>query len=318
MKQQELSRLEDIADRLTFHAGALEEAAPRTKMPAQGFRRLVVGTDGSSDADHALAWTAVLAKGFAAPTWVVSAITPPDVVDHYLNALARRIDPGPSDFPEDEEEAAQGGLVRAAAQLRGAGVQADTILTRGRPAEALAGVAKAEAADLIIVGSHGDGVVDRALLGSVADALKNKAETSLLIAKSRPSAKRILAATDGSVESKRAIAQAVALSQVLKAPLAIVHVVEPIFHVPFQGDRERYLRAVGDLDLGWMQPPAHVDVAFGDPAERLLAYAEHQDCGLIVLGARGLGGLKSLVAGSVSTKVAHRAKASVLLVKGGP
>ena len=53
----------------------------------------------------------------------------------------------------------------------------------------------------------------------------------------------------------------------------------------------------------------------GDPAETVLRTAKRQKAGLIVIGTRGFGELKSLVLGSVSHKVAQQATRPVLTVK---
>ena len=52
----------------------------------------------------------------------------------------------------------------------------------------------------------------------------------------------------------------------------------------------------------------------GNPVDVLVASAADAD--LLVVGSRGLRGLKSL--GSVSERVAHQARCSVLIVRGPP
>lgn len=53
----------------------------------------------------------------------------------------------------------------------------------------------------------------------------------------------------------------------------------------------------------------------GDPAERIIDYAREYGVNLIVMGRRGLSGLKGLLIGSVSHKVVHLAECACLLVK---
>ncbi len=53
----------------------------------------------------------------------------------------------------------------------------------------------------------------------------------------------------------------------------------------------------------------------GDPAEKILQTAAQQKADLIVLGSRGLGELKGLLVGSVSSKVAHLAPCSCLIAR---
>ena len=54
----------------------------------------------------------------------------------------------------------------------------------------------------------------------------------------------------------------------------------------------------------------------GHPAGEILAAAAGFDADLIVVGARGLGGMKRLLLGSVSERVLRDARCPVLIVKG--
>jgi nucleotide-binding universal stress UspA family protein len=53
----------------------------------------------------------------------------------------------------------------------------------------------------------------------------------------------------------------------------------------------------------------------GNPAEIIIETAAEGNFNLIVMGSRGLGGMKELLLGSVSHKVVQLAKTSVLIVK---
>ena len=53
----------------------------------------------------------------------------------------------------------------------------------------------------------------------------------------------------------------------------------------------------------------------GDPADVIVAAAAAHDADLIVVGARGLGGMSRLLLGSVSEKVLRYARCPVLIVK---
>jgi nucleotide-binding universal stress UspA family protein len=62
-------------------------------------------------------------------------------------------------------------------------------------------------------------------------------------------------------------------------------------------------------------PAAAVRVLHGDPREEIPALAEQWSAHLVVIGARGLGAVKRLVLGSVSTAVVHAVHCAVLVVK---
>jgi nucleotide-binding universal stress UspA family protein len=62
--------------------------------------------------------------------------------------------------------------------------------------------------------------------------------------------------------------------------------------------------------------PLEVKVAYGDPYEELLGFAEREDVDVIVIGSTGKGFLKRKVLGSVSDKVVRNAKCSVYVVRG--
>jgi len=58
-----------------------------------------------------------------------------------------------------------------------------------------------------------------------------------------------------------------------------------------------------------------IAVAYGDPAEELLRFAQQEEIDVIVIGSTGKGFLKRKVLGSVSHKVVKCAKCSVYVVR---
>lgn len=59
----------------------------------------------------------------------------------------------------------------------------------------------------------------------------------------------------------------------------------------------------------------NVAVLDGDPASRILEYAERESVDCIVIGSRGLSDVKGLLVGSVSHKVSSRARCTCITVK---
>jgi nucleotide-binding universal stress UspA family protein len=58
-----------------------------------------------------------------------------------------------------------------------------------------------------------------------------------------------------------------------------------------------------------------IEVVGGRPADAILAAAERTKADMIIMGSRGLGGLKGLLVGSVSHKVNHMAECTCVTVK---
>ncbi len=72
-------------------------------------------------------------------------------------------------------------LLNISARMRGNGVDAQAILLKGEAAELILEKAKDLNVDIIMMGSHGHGLLRKILVGSVAEAVLRKASCSVLI-----------------------------------------------------------------------------------------------------------------------------------------
>ena len=139
-------------------------------------RRILFATD-FSDASRPAARRAVsLAKDSGAELLVVHVYEPPvrPAVDAFL--VPRVYD----EFEAEVRSQADQGLAPIVARAAGAGVAARPLVLRGVADEAIARAAKDEAADLVVVGTHGRGGVARLLLGSVAARVVSSAPCPVL------------------------------------------------------------------------------------------------------------------------------------------
>lgn len=142
-------------------------------------RRVVAPIDLSEPAraalDVALAWSAAL--GAASPGR-------PAVELHVLHVIPRVFDA--RDYPLDErmigprlEEELRGALRRVGEEGKAAVTQ--VIRWGESPADEILRYAEEEGADLLVLGTHGHGVVVRALIGSVASAVARRAHCPILL-----------------------------------------------------------------------------------------------------------------------------------------
>jgi len=137
--------------------------------------------------------------------------------------------------------------------------------------------------------------------------------------------KRILLGFDGSEHAQRAARVAAGIArQEADAQMWVVVVVEPI---PTEIGKPYFSELIlmrtnagGELmqlakEIVGDEIPVHEELLFSTPAESIIEVAETQNCDLIVMGTRGLGGLRGLLLGSQIHKVINLAKCPVLAVK---
>ena len=127
-------------------------------------KRILVAVDGSEASlkaarmavDIALRFGARLTLAYVIPRLLL----PPDVYGLTLAEVER-----------EQRTHADKLVAEALARLGEPGVQAETSVLSGSPAETLAEAAAAPDVDLVVLGSRGRGAVARVLLGSVSDRL---------------------------------------------------------------------------------------------------------------------------------------------------
>jgi len=142
---------------------------------------------------------------------------------------------------------------------------------------------------------------------------------------------RIVVGTDGSPTANEAVRHAASLAKATGATLHIVHAFQPTPAMASIGidagaaalaagsaeEAERQARAVLDQSTKVAQEEgatAEGHLAATDPASALLDTAERLDADLLVVGNKGMSGVKRFVLGSVPNKVSHHAPCSLLIV----
>jgi nucleotide-binding universal stress UspA family protein len=234
------------------------------------------------------------------------------------------------------EREAQNLLLEQLDGLEAAGVEvAGAHLERGPAAEKIADLAERLGVGLIVLGSRGLGTVKRLLLGSVSEGVLRLAACPVLVMRDGHEAwppRSIVVGEDLSEEAKRAAGIATNLGSLYGVPVLLV-LVYPMSPEEIREqsmstwtvDDEVMFRAwehlhvlVGRLESECGQRP-RVSTAKGDPPSVILAAADEGSTpSLIVVGSRGLGTMKRLVLGSVSTAVLRAARGAVLIVRAPP
>jgi nucleotide-binding universal stress UspA family protein len=139
---------------------------------------------------------------------------------------------------------------------------------------------------------------------------------------------KVLIAVDGSDHSIVTVRRVTELAPKVKDLSARLVNVQPetlnyeFHHGVAEDDAVRGEKALGERLLAQERKlldaagiPHEWSVELGDPAEAIVRVATESGCDMIVLGSHGLGGVASLLLGSVAMKVVQQANVPVLLVK---
>ncbi|MBS4022590.1 MAG: universal stress protein [Dethiobacter sp.] len=143
---------------------------------------------------------------------------------------------------------------------------------------------------------------------------------------------KIMVAIDGSEHSKRVISQAVKYAEAFKSDVTIFHVSgetlsKPQVSMYFSGEKlaavkkdlEQEAKKMVDAMLEPFKVkgiPVNAVIELGDsPADSINNEVVKNKYDLLIIGSRGLRGMKELFLGSVSNRVAHQVETDILIVK---
>jgi nucleotide-binding universal stress UspA family protein len=293
------------------------------------FRKILVPLDGSSFGEYALPLALAIARRAAAPLELVHVYTP-------VGPNAFRT-PG-SSLPE---ERAQAYLEQLATSLSERWeVTIGVTVLAGPAANTLHDHAIDTGADLVVMTTHGRGMLARAWLGGVADTLVRRLPMPVLLARPHEEAldllegvhelafEHVLVPLDGSPLAEEALAPATALGELMGAEFTLVQAIEPVMltYAPAaqaSGVDERFLeqwRAEAAAYLEGVAGPmrdrgliVRTRVIYGPPAVAIIDYAREHAADLIAMCTHGRGGIARMLLGSVADKVVRGAGAPVLI-----
>ncbi|MGF1472731.1 MAG: universal stress protein [Rubrobacteraceae bacterium] len=285
--------------------------------------RVLLATDGSEDAALAARAAVDLSQPAAAelhvahvwhiPVGAWPAI--PDMYSSYYELL------GEETLAEQVEDIEQLGGEVAESHLRCRAAVADEILYLAREVNA----------GLIVMGSRGAGRLRRLATGSVSEGVVHHAHLPVLMLRGGENAwppRHVVAGEDGSEPAGRAQELAAQIGRLFDCTMTLVRTYPELPEVYEEGRRmdprmtdDELRRAekelggrAGDLEAVLGRRP-RISIGVGDAAEDLVASADARNGGstLLAVGSRGLGPIKRIRMGSVSTKVMRAAGGPVLI-----
>lgn len=181
---------EDAQDEGEGGHGASTEAQDRRSSPDGSIRalesdtkgggviklkRILVPTDFSDTARHALTYGLSFCREYGAELILIH------VVETIPVGYASDLFPVPmAEVFQEMAGYAKEELQKLAAEAKERGVAAREIVTQGKPSAEIVRVAREEGIDLIVLGTHGKGVLDKAIFGSTTDRVVRKAPCPVL------------------------------------------------------------------------------------------------------------------------------------------
>jgi nucleotide-binding universal stress UspA family protein len=148
--------------------------------------------------------------------------------------------------------------------------------------------------------------------------------------------KRILVAIDGSEHADHALTHALDFAEKYDAKIELVTIIPPMpataypseivspitetvvdsYYKEMKASHEKIMsEALKKIEKTKPNLKVSTKILEGRPAEKILEIAKEKNSDLIVMGSRGLGGIKEFLLGSVSDRVADEAKCPILIVK---
>ena len=230
----------------------------------------------------------------------------------------------------------------ALAKLKRAGLQARVKYVVGNPGKEVSKIAAAEAADLIVMGSHGRTGLTKLLFGSVTHTVLASCTTPMLVLHDDAIAKKdslkLGIALDGSKYGIAAVNYFIDHLNLFGEPPAItlIHVVPDLLKLvvpgifsdgPVLGFKPEQVEAMHDAAFEQAMEPARkllkrtqvqtteVRLIGNNAGDEIAAYATKNKLDLLVMGSHGDGFLESAALGSVATRVAAQCRLPLLFVR---
>lgn len=193
----------------------------------------------------------------------------------------------------------------------------EMLIEKGNTIERITEVAEIKEMNLIIMGEGNQAENEHFKLGSTTERMMQKNEIPLMVVKNEPvkPLKKILCPVDFSESSKRALANAIFLSNRLGAQLTIMNVFTPVevfsYWINVDNKKENQLQLQQQKsefdhflkDIHINKELHKVKIAQGEPEEEILKEIKNQGIDLLMMGTTGKTGLSKIFLGSVTEKV---------------
>ncbi len=300
------------------------------------FAKILVPLDGSELAERALEPAIRLAR--AAGSQIIFLRIPE--IEQILAAPYSALDTYHLELSTARTAAeAENYLQDVLARYTGSDLPLSTRVVAGIPADVIIDVAAAEQVDLILISSHGRSGIRKWVLGSVAEAVLQKASCPVLVLHAERSIDKILVTLDGSDLAETALDYGFNLAQYFGSEMILLRIQDHLDYIDakklvemehmetgaqeMEGLARRSVYAKVDHYLQRLESRAAqigLDVETAtfvsdNPAQGILDFSRSRDIDCIVMATHGRTGLTRLMYGSVTEQVLSRFERSMLIIR---
>jgi nucleotide-binding universal stress UspA family protein len=284
------------------------------------FKNILVATDFSPASDQAVEYAASLARRYGSAIYLTHVVT----LDGYP-----LVSPEYAAMSMEKKHAeVQTNFRQILKSGEFTGIPFKTVAKEGNLWPIVEESIKTFDIDLVIVGTHGAGAVEKMLIGSGAEEIFRKAKVPVLtigpVTPKEPwyemEFKNILFATDFGKSTEREAECAFSLAQEHRSRLTLLHV----FPHPEAYGKEASIEMEHNfyVQLRELVPVAtkmhckvEVRVVFGEPTEQILRIAKETNAELIVMGAKARKGLAGNVPHTKAYRLVCEAHCPVLTIR---
>ncbi|MDQ7039157.1 MAG: universal stress protein [Aquificota bacterium] len=209
-------------------------------------------------------------------------------------------------------------------------VKSRALVEVGDPRDLILEMEEKEDPDIVVIGSHRKGLVEKILIGSTAEkVVKHSLKPMIVIKGFEPTfSRKVVLAYDFSKTAEDMTDFALRFLKPFRVSVEILHVEEPIdipvverigeaIYAKYREEKKKYMRTV---EGRFREAGFEVSSVFregDDPAEEIVRRVrEDGDLDMLLMGSRGLSGLKRVILGSTSTEVFRRVDIPILIYKG--
>lgn len=210
------------------------------------------------------------------------------------------------------------------------GIEVQSLLCEGDPAEVILDVAQGKKADLIVLGTYGRKGLNRLLMGSVTSHVIAEATTDVLVVK-KPCTectgeyKSILVPFDGSDFSKQAVKRACEIAKEDNSTVTVLYVIpryeEMLDFFKTDSIRSSLMQEAEKItksakEFASLQGTTVItQISEGHAPDRIVEIVKERKHDLIVMGSHGYRGVNKAIMGITTERVIMNATCPILVVR---